>query len=110
MFELANEPIKILGPDGTYGSGTQGHFDNLKTYFQAIVDTIRASTDNILWIPGLGWQSQYSGYAINQSKEKILVMPFTFTRDGLTAETDTSPSREDGTNRFGRWPTLPRLW
>ncbi|WP_321372589.1 cellulase family glycosylhydrolase [uncultured Draconibacterium sp.] len=65
MFELANEPIHILGPDGTYGSGTQGHFDNLKTYFQAIVDTIRASADNILWIPGLGYQSQYSGYAIN---------------------------------------------
>ncbi|WP_163321728.1 glycoside hydrolase family 5 protein [Draconibacterium mangrovi] len=65
MFELGNEPIHILGPDGTYGSGTQGHFDNQKTYFQAIVDTIRASADNILWIPGLGYQSQYSGYAIN---------------------------------------------
>ena len=65
MFELANEPIHILGPDGTYGSGSQGHFDNLKTYFQAIVDTIRASADNILWIPGLGYQSQYSGYAVN---------------------------------------------
>lgn len=39
MFELANEPINILGTDGTYGAGTQGHFDNLKTYFQEIVDT-----------------------------------------------------------------------
>jgi hypothetical protein len=65
MFELANEPINILGTDGTYGAGTQGHFDNLKTYFQEIVDTIRASADNILWVPGLGYQSLYSGYAVN---------------------------------------------
>lgn len=65
MFELANEPINILGTDGTYGAGTQGHFDNLKTYFQEIVDTIRYSADNILWIPGLGYQSLYSGYALN---------------------------------------------
>ncbi len=65
MFELANEPIDILGPDGTYGAGTQGHFDNLKTYFQTIVDTIRTSADNILWIPGLGFQSLYAGYATN---------------------------------------------
>jgi len=65
MFELANEPINIIGPDGKAGAGTQGHFDNLKTYFQAIVDTIRSNADNILWIPGLGYQSRYSGYAVN---------------------------------------------
>ncbi|MFA9390348.1 MAG: glycoside hydrolase family 5 protein [Prolixibacteraceae bacterium] len=65
MFELANEPIDILGPDGTFGAGTQGHFDKLKTYFQTIVDTIRNSADNILWIPGLGYQSLYAGYATN---------------------------------------------
>lgn len=65
MFELANEPIDILGTDGTYGAGTQGHFDNLKTFFQTIVDTIRYSADNILWIPGLGYQSLYAGYATN---------------------------------------------
>ncbi len=65
MFELANEPINILGTDGTYGAGTQGHFDNLKTYFQTIVNTIRTSADNILWIPGLGYQALYAGYATN---------------------------------------------
>ncbi|MBN1133163.1 MAG: endo-1,4-beta-xylanase [Bacteroidales bacterium] len=65
MFELANEPVNILGPDGTYGSGSQGHFDNLKIYFQTIADTIRKSADNILWIPGLGWQSKYMGFAVN---------------------------------------------
>ncbi len=65
MFELANEPIDILGTDGTYGAGTQGHFDNLKTFFQTIVDTIRTSTANILWVPGLGYQALYAGYAVN---------------------------------------------
>ncbi|MBN2806803.1 MAG: cellulase family glycosylhydrolase [Prolixibacteraceae bacterium] len=65
MFELANEPINILGVDGTYGAGTQGHFDNLKTYFQTIVDTIRVSTNNILWVPGLGYQALYAGFAVN---------------------------------------------
>jgi beta-xylosidase len=70
MFELANEPVNILGPDGTYGAGSQGHFDNLKTYFQAIVDTMRASADNILWVPGLGYQSLYQGYATNPIEGK----------------------------------------
>ncbi len=65
MFELANEPVNILGPDGTYGAGSQGHFDNLKTYFQAVVDTVRANADNILWVPGLGYQSLYQGFATN---------------------------------------------
>lgn len=66
MFELANEPINILGPQGDYGASTQGHFDNLKTFFQTVVDTIRAQgCNNILWVPGLGYQSLYSGYAVN---------------------------------------------
>lgn len=66
MFELANEPVNILGPDGTYGAGSQGHFNNLKTYFQSVVDTIRANgSQNVLWIPGLGYQSLYKGYAVN---------------------------------------------
>jgi beta-xylosidase len=70
MFELANEPVDILGPDGTYGAGSQGHFDNLKTYFQTVVDTIRASADNIIWAPGLGYQSLYQGYAVNPIEGK----------------------------------------
>ncbi len=70
MFELANEPVNILGKDGTYGAGSQGHFDNLKTYFQAVVDTMRASADNILLVPGLGYQSLYSGYAANPIEGK----------------------------------------
>ncbi len=65
MFELANEPIQILGTDGTYGNGTQAHFDNLKIFFQQIVDTIRANAHNILWVRLLGYQSLYAGFANN---------------------------------------------
>jgi len=69
MFELANEPVLIMLPDGTYGNNTQGHFDQLKLFFQPIVDLIRSSgANNILWIPGTGYQSQYKGYAINPIK------------------------------------------
>lgn len=64
MFELANEPVDIKGTDGVYGSYSDACFTNLSAYFQEIVDIIREKgADNILWIPGTGYQSQYAGYA-----------------------------------------------
>ena len=64
MFELANEPINIMGADGTFGSSGDACFANMKQYFQAIVDKIRGNkARNIIWVPGLGYQSQYAGYA-----------------------------------------------
>ena len=66
MFELANEPVRILGTDGTWGSTGQTHFDALKIFFQELVDIIRSNgANNICWIPGTGWQSHYAGYANN---------------------------------------------
>jgi prepilin-type processing-associated H-X9-DG protein len=66
MFELANEPVDILGTDSIWGSNSQAHFDALKLFFQSIVDTIRNNgANNIIWIPGAGWQSHYKGYAVN---------------------------------------------
>ncbi|MBE6238945.1 MAG: glycoside hydrolase family 5 protein [Bacteroidales bacterium] len=67
MFELANEPINILGTDGSYGSNGDGHFENMQLYFQAIIDKIRDNgADNIIWVPGLGYQSQYAGFATHR--------------------------------------------
>lgn len=66
MFELANEPVNIKGSDGTYGSTSDGHFEHLKLYFQAIVDKIRANCRNIIWVPGLSYQSSYAGYATHR--------------------------------------------
>ena len=66
MFELANEPVNIRDPQGRFGASNQGHFDNLKIYFQAVVDAIRAQgCNNILWVPGLGYQSLFKGLAAN---------------------------------------------
>lgn len=64
MFELANEPVQIMDTDGQFGSNTDGCFKNLTAYFQEIVDLMRGNgCDNILWIPGTGYQSQYAGFA-----------------------------------------------
>ena len=57
MFELANEPIHIY-----HGDGTQAGDKEMTEYFQQIVDTVRQYADNILLIPGLGYQSQYAGF------------------------------------------------
>lgn len=63
MFELANEPIKIKGTDGQYTSWSDGSNQKMTEFFQAIVDLMRnKGCDNILWVPGLGYQSQYAGY------------------------------------------------
>ena len=58
LFELANEPVGIY-----YNNGTRAGDKEMTEYFQAIVDVMRNHCNNILLIPGLGWQSQYAGYA-----------------------------------------------
>ena len=68
MFELANEPINITGPNGAYASNGQGHFDQMKIFCQSIVDKIRANANNIIWVPGLAYQSSFSGFANNPVK------------------------------------------
>jgi endoglucanase len=66
MFELANEPINIRASDGTYGQDAQKYYDALKNFFQPIVDLIRNNgADNVIWIPGLGYQSLYRGLSNN---------------------------------------------
>jgi len=63
MFELANEPINMKDDNGQYTSYSDGSIKNHTAYFQAIVDSIRAcGADNVLWVPGLGYQSQYAGF------------------------------------------------
>lgn len=63
MFELANEPIDCKGKDGKYSSSSESSQEQCSVFFQEIVDKIRdCGADNILWVPGLGYQSQYAGY------------------------------------------------
>lgn len=64
MFELANEPIDILGEDGTYGGSGDTYFKQAHKFFQPVADKIRANgAKNIIWVPGLGYQSQFGGFA-----------------------------------------------
>lgn len=66
MFELANEPVRIRLADGSEGANTQAHFDVLKEIFQPIVNRIRDNGfQNVLWIPGSGYQAHYKGFAVN---------------------------------------------
>lgn len=69
MFELANEPVEILGTNGVWGKTSQAHFDALHNFFQPLVDLLRNNdANNICWIPGTGWQSHYAGFANNPIK------------------------------------------
>lgn len=70
MFELANEPVNIKGTNGVYGHTGDACFASAKAYFQPIVNKIRTACDNIIWVPGLGYQSQYAGYATHRIEGK----------------------------------------
>jgi hypothetical protein len=64
MFELANEPVNIVGTDGVVGATTNSQFEALKQFLQPIVDVIRKNDcNNVVWLPGLGYQSLYGGCA-----------------------------------------------
>ena len=58
LFELANEPVKIVNSDGSEAGAQQ-----MTQYMQEIVDTMRCYCNNVLLVPGLGWQSNYAGFA-----------------------------------------------
>lgn len=53
LFELANEPVHIAGADPDA---------EISRFMQELVDMMRAYCNNILLIPGLGWQSNYNSF------------------------------------------------
>ena len=56
-LELANEPVKLKDKNGNDNTSA------LHDYFQPIVDKIRDNGfTGIIWIPGTGWQSNYTSY------------------------------------------------
>jgi len=66
MFEICNEPITIESSFGAgdWGSGQDKYWAALTRFMQPIVDAIRGqNADNIVWIPGLGYQGEYQGFA-----------------------------------------------
>ena len=64
QFELCNEPVMAQAPNGRWGMDGQKYSDALVRWLQPVVDVIRSNgADNIIWIPGLAWQSNYKGFA-----------------------------------------------
>lgn len=62
MFEIVNEPRSIK-VNGIVGNNDDLHNKELTRYMQHFVDLIRTNANNIIWVPGTGYQSQYVGYA-----------------------------------------------
>ena len=57
-IELANEPVHIKNQWG------QTSATAMRDYFQPIIDVIRQNGfTGIIWVPGMGYQSQYQDYA-----------------------------------------------
>lgn len=109
MFELFNEPVNIKNADGSRsGNGSQEFYDQLTVFCQAIVDKIRANQcNNIVWVPGLGYQSQYAGYATNPVKGvnigyAVHVYPGWYGSDGEEASPELGGTWGGGYQAFQR--------
>jgi len=66
MFEICNEPIAIETSFGAnnWASGSNPYWQALTNFMNPIVTAIRnTGADNVIWIPGLGWQGEYQGFA-----------------------------------------------
>lgn len=110
MFELANEPVQIKGTDGNYGAGTDACNESLTQFFQEIVDLMRNNgCNNILWVPGTGYQSQYAGFAKYPIKGEnigyaVHVYPGWYGSDAI------EPSHELGGSYGGGFTTFAEGW
>ncbi|MBR6197777.1 MAG: cellulase family glycosylhydrolase [Bacteroidaceae bacterium] len=73
FLELGNEPVAIY-PRGTTNFGW---FDNANTsvlndFFQPIINKIRDNGyKGILWLPGTGWQANYTSYMWKHPDDKL---------------------------------------
>lgn len=110
MFELANEPVRIKGTDGQYGSGTDPCNKALTQFFQEIVDIMRENgCRNILWVPGSSYQSQYAGFAKYPVKGEnigyaVHVYPGWYGSDAI------EPSHELGGSYGGGYSSFASGW
>ena len=110
MFELANEPVQIKGTDGNYGSGSDACNQALTQFFQEIVDLMRENgCQNILWVPGTSYQSQYAGFAKYPIKGEnigyaVHVYPGWYGSDAI------EPSHELGGSYGGGYDSFAAGW
>ncbi len=111
MFELANEPVHIKGTDGSVGGNTDPQFEALAQFLQPVVDVIRGNgAENVIWLPGLGYQSWYSGFTKYPVTGDNLGMavhcyPGWYGSDALS---DSGEGLYDGTN--GGYASFQKGW
>ena len=111
MFELANEPIHILGPDGTYAGNGDGHFKNMQIYFQAVIDKIRGNgARNIIWVPGLGYQSQYAGFAEHRFTGENIGFAIHVYPGWYNSDAEVDPNENVGGISGGGYEGFQRGW
>ena len=70
LFELANEPINFNCHQEEYYDGYWGFmfdknsaFREVRDYWQPIVDKIRSHCDNVIYVPGMLYESDHAGFA-----------------------------------------------
>ena len=66
MFEICNEPIAIESRFGAndWKFGNDTSWAAITRFMQPVVDAIRGTgSENVVWVPGLGWQGEYAGFA-----------------------------------------------
>ncbi|HEY8995751.1 MAG TPA: RICIN domain-containing protein [Lacunisphaera sp.] len=65
-FEICNEPVTIETSFGAnnWGSANASYWQALQNFMQPVVNAIRnTGADNIVWVPGLGWEGEPHGFA-----------------------------------------------
>ena len=111
MFELANEPVNIKGTDGKFGSSGDACFANMKEYFQAIVDKIRSNnSNNIIWVPGLAYQSSYAGYATHRIEGENIGFAVHCYPGWYGSDAEEDSSEGIGSSTGGGYEAFQRGW
>ena len=111
MFELANEPINIKGTDGNFGNSSDACFKNMRSYFQAVVNKIRDNgCRNIIWVPGLGYQSQYAGYANHRIEGENIGFAIHVYPGWYGSDAEVDPEENVGGIRGGGYEGFQRGW
>lgn len=110
MFELANEPVNIKGTDGVWGSSSDACFAAAKLYFQAIVDKIRTHCNNIIWVPGLAYQSSYAGYATHRIEGNNIGFAVHCYPGWFGSDAEQDSGEGIGTSTGGGYESFQRGW
>lgn len=110
MFELANEPVNIKGTDGKFASTGDAAFANAKLYFQAIVNQIRKYANNVIWVPGLGYQSQFAGYATHRIEGENIGFAVHCYPGWYGSDAESDSSEGIGSSTGGGYESFQRGW